>query len=390
MSVVLNEQQEKAVVEAMEWFKNKTKQVFEISGPAGSGKTTIVKQLVERLGLYEDQVVFCAFVGKAAMQLNRSGVKAKTIHSTIYDNVEVPVFDENGKLILKNNRPVTKPSFMKKDELDRNIKLIVVDEGSMIDSKIASDLKSFNIPILVLGDLNQLPPVFGNPAFLTNPDVVLTQIMRQNQDSNIIKFSQKAINGEPINYGIYGDDVMVIRRDQITDTIMQKSDIVICAKNSTRDKLNKFIREEVYGIYEKYPVRGEKLICRQNNWRRSICNDIFLINGLIGYVENVSYETFNGKSIEIDFRPEFLDFDYFKRLNLDYNYLFMNHEERSKVKRSFFTKMEFGYVITCHLSQGSQYETVLVIDENVGTYDYHRKWLYTAITRASKKLILAI
>lgn len=388
MDFELNEQQKEALDKSLYWWNKKYKQVFEISGPAGSGKTTIVDFLIKNIGLQQDEVLFMAYVGKATMALTLRGNNAKTIHSTIYNLVEVPIIDENGNYHKKNGRIIMKPIFEKKESLPEHIKLLVIDEGSMINRNIAEDILSFGIPILILGDLNQLPPVFGEPYFLINPDVILTKIMRQAENDPIIMLSQMALRNEFIPIGKYGSRCFVIEKENITDNMLIKSDIVICGKNKTRDNINKYVRHTIKKIDKAYPTIGEKIICRQNNWNLSINDNCFLINGLIGYIEDVYIDTYNGKSICIDFRPEFLDNNCFEKIPIDYNFLFSSINKKTN-KKNYLNKFEFAYAITAHLAQGSQYEKVFVYDEKIGDKEYYRKWLYTAITRASKYLILA-
>lgn len=389
MGFILNPEQVEAVNKSSYWFEKQYKQVFEISGPAGSGKTTIVRLLIEKMGLGPDEVLFMAYVGKAAMALARQGNFAKTIHSSIYDRIETPKTDENGNIIKKDGRIVYNVKFVKKPFLPAHIKLLVIDEGSMANKQIAEDVLSFGLPVLVLGDLNQLPPVFGDPFFLINPDIVLTQIMRQAEDDPIIYLSQLAIKSKKIDIGKYGPRCFVIDKESITDNMLVKSDIVICGKNKTRDRMNKHVRENIYKIDDPYPVKGEKMICRLNNWSKVIEDNIFLINGLIGYVQDTYLETYDKKSICIDFRPEFLDNNYFEKIQIDYEYIFLPYEKKKNWK-SFYNKFEFANAITAHLAQGSQYGKVFVYDEKIGDKDYYRKWLYTAITRAMYGLILAI
>jgi len=323
MKIVPNKQQKKAVIESVKWLKSGYKQVFEISGPPGSGKTFIVYLIRKAMKLNPLDVLFMAYVGKATMALTLQGNNAKTMHSSIYDRVDLPKMDENGKFILKNGRILTTPGFVKKKSLPDNIKLIVVDEGSMINEKYALDILSFKLPVLVLGDLNQLFPIFGKPYFLRQPDIILTEIMRQAKDDPIIHLSQKAINGEIIEIGKYGDRCFVINKEDITDNMLTKTDIVICGKNKTRDHINKYVREEIYKIDKPYPVKGEKLICRQNNWDMSVDEGkIFLVNGLVGYVEETHLDTYNKRSLCIDFRPEFLKETCFERVAID---SFMSH-----------------------------------------------------------------
>ncbi len=385
MSFELNPQQNEALKEAYKWFRKKNNQVFEISGPAGSGKTSIVYELIKKLGLAHEEVLFMAYVGKATMALALKGNFAKTIHSTIYKLEHVPKLDEDNNPIMNNGRVVTRLSFVKRKSLPSNIKLLVIDEGSMIDKTIAEDILSFNIPILVLGDLDQLPPVFGDSYFLRRPDVVLTQVMRQSEGHPIIYLSQRAKKGIPIEYGKYGN-CHVIKHSELTDKLMVQSDIIICGRNKTRQKINDHFRKEISGVTKKLPVYGDKLVCRKNNWNLSIDDNIFLINGMIGYVENVHMDTYNKNSICIDFRPEFLTDKVFYKIPIDLESLFAPLTEPDK--RTYTNKFQFGRAITCHLSQGSQYDSVLVFREKLGIESYQRKWDYTAITRAVNELIL--
>lgn len=148
MGIILTDEQEACAKKGVKWFKRGYKQTFEISGPAGTGKTTIVKYIIELLGLNMYEVLFVAYVGKAALQLTRSGVNGKTIHSTIYD-FQLETKKVDGVPVMKNGKPVKFPKFSLKNSLGPHIKLIVVDEGSMVSENIALDLESFGIPILV-------------------------------------------------------------------------------------------------------------------------------------------------------------------------------------------------------------------------------------------------
>jgi ATP-dependent exoDNAse (exonuclease V) alpha subunit len=389
MGIILNSQQVDATDESEIWWKKQYKQTFEISGPAGSGKTTIVHYLIDRIGLNPDEVLFMAYVGKATMALARQGNNAQTIHSTIYNLVDQPKLDEDGNIVKKNGRIVTVLKFEKKPCLPSNIKLLVIDEGSMVNKAIAEDILSFGLPVLILGDLNQLPPVFGDPYFLVNPDVILTQIMRQKENDPIIYLSQLAIKGKRFEIGKYGPKCYVIDKESISDNLLVKSDIVICGKNKTRDNINRYVRRNIMGIDKDFPLKGEKLICRQNNWKLCLDDNIYLINGLIGYVENIYLDTYNKRSLCIDFRPEFMPDKYFEKIPIDYEFLFESYENKVN-KRSFYNKFEFANAITCHLSQGSQYNKVLVYDEKMGDRTYYNKWRYTAVTRAIEGLVIAV
>ena len=386
----LNEQQAQAIEALRKWWYNGNKQVFQISGAAGTGKTTLIRYLINEIKLEHDEVLFTAFVGKATLAMTRNGLNAKTLHSAICYCKDEPVLDENGNVVTEYNRRVTKRVFTRRRKIDPRIRLIVVDEGSMVPAKMADWLLKFKVPIIVLGDLNQLPPVIGDSFFLKEPDVVLTQIMRQSSESPIPYFAQNVLqNGTKcLSPGLQiGDKINVLSKADITPELLKDYDVIICGTNKTRNNLNTYIRERIYGRTQDYPVIGDKLICRENDWTFSV-DDVYLINGLIGYVTDIDLESISDYTMKIDFKPEFMDNE-FKNVTLDRIYMGLSPNDK-RFYRSNYHKFEYGYAITCHLSQGSQYNRVLVFNESFGTAEERRKWLYTAVTRAIDKVTILI
>ena len=386
----LNEQQAQAIEALRKWWYNGNKQVFQISGAAGTGKTTLIRYLINEIKLEHDEVLFTAFVGKATLAMTRNGLNAKTLHSAICYCKDEPVLDENGNVVTEYNRRVTKRVFTRRRKIDPRIRLIVVDEGSMVPAKMADWLLKFKVPIIVLGDLNQLPPVIGDSFFLKEPDVVLTQIMRQSSESPIPYFAQNVLqNGTKcLSPGLQiGNKINVLSKADITPELLKDYDVIICGTNKTRNNLNTYIRERIYGRTQDYPVIGDKLICRENDWTFSV-DDVYLINGLIGYVTDIDLESISDYTMMIDFKPEFMDNE-FKNVTLDRIYMGLSPNDK-RLYRSNYHKFEYGYAITCHLSQGSQYNRVLVFNESFGTAEERRKWLYTAVTRAIDKVTILI
>ena len=386
----LNEQQAQAIEALRKWWYDGKKQVFQISGAAGTGKTTLIRYLINEIKLGHDEVLFTAFVGKATLAMTRNGLNAKTLHSAICYCKDEPVLDENGNVVTEYNRRVTKRVFTRRKKIDPRIRLIVVDEGSMVPAKMADWLLKFKVPIIVLGDLNQLPPVIGDSFFLKEPDVVLTQIMRQSSESPIPYFAQNVLqNGTKcLSPGLQiGNKINVLSKADITPELLKDYDVIICGTNKTRNNLNTYIRERIYGRTQEYPVIGDKLICRENDWTFSV-DDVYLINGLIGYVTDIDLESISDYTMKIDFKPEFMDNE-FKNVTLDRIYMGLSPNDK-RFYRSNYHKFEYGYAITCHLSQGSQYNRVLVFNESFGTAEERRKWLYTAVTRAIDKVTILI
>lgn len=329
---------------------------FRLGGYAGTGKTTVIKILRSTFTSVRFAVV--SFTGKAVDVLRRKGVSAKTIHSLIY-NFSI----DNGK-----------PVFSLKEDLPYEVDVIVVDESSMISTQLYEDLKSFGIKLIFVGDPGQLEPIGNNPNLMKECDYVLEHIHRQAEQSPIIQYAQDIRLGKPI--GLYKDtelSQLEITNERIVADELKTFEQVICAKNITRKFYNKTIRSRL-GRKQPGIEEGEKLICLFNNVRLGV------FNGMILFVDKIKSENewrwiVNAKD-EVGNPKEGLPI---------WKYPYFNETYDAFKVPSEYALTDYGYVITCHKSQGSEWNSVFVIDEPLPKTDM-RRWRYTAITRASKKL----
>lgn len=410
--IELTEEQSDALTLIKEWFFNLDAQIFVLCGYAGTGKTFLIDYAVKSLGLVAgESAAFVTPTGKAASVLIRGGTPAGTLHSLIYMREEDVEVDENGEVISERFL-----RFVKREKIDKNIRLIVVDETSMVSDETLKDLLSYGVKCLFCGDPAQLPPVGGSNTLLSMPCITLTQIVRQEENA-IVRLAERARAGLPIDYGEYGDGVAVIpradfRRD-MRRWLFSKADQIIVGTNRTRNAVNREMRESL-GIPPEnlLPVDGEKIICTLNNWSRVLDEKgmFHLVNGIIGKCYHVR-EQEDGLG-QLDFRADFLEetvydlpFDagiftqgrYFHGYG-DKACLLQNgtlvHERNTDMLRRFrikredaINRFEFAYAVTCHKAQGSEYDFAIVFDES-GYFENGREWLYTAITRAKKKLLI--
>lgn len=373
--------QRTAIEKAIEWYfgRSHEQRVFVVGGFAGTGKTTIVKLMIEILGLTKFQVLFSAFTGKAVNVLRLRGNIAQTIHRTFYQ-----IYGSGSRI-----------QFRLKSSLPSIIKLIVIDEVSMVNDKIMEDILSFGVPVLCMGDPGQLPPIFGGNKYIKEPDVFLTEVMRQDDKSGILTLATKARQNEVIPFGEYGDS-FVLPYDKIQP--LESYDTVLCWRNATRVRLNNMIRSNL-GITHSYPIKGEKLICLNNSYVHDLEYEglgMLIVNGLNCISVSEPYDIDDeSDTFKLKFKPDFIPQNNVFFDTRCEKALFDTQSTGSVWKESEdadrdddIVKVDFGYALTVHKSQGSEWGNVLIINDYEGNPRNYPNWLYTAITRGKKSITL--
>ena len=387
----LTNKQQLGLQVAVQRFKNKEKYTC-ISGYAGSGKSTLVKFIVQSLpGIDpETDVIYATFTGKAAQVLLKKGNKnVSTLHKLLYESLPRP----DGSWYRK---PVERIPY----------KIVVVDEVSMVPQSMIEQLFKYSIYLLALGDPFQLPPIQKDDVntLLNKPHVFLDEIMRQAQESEIIRVSMDIREGKDLSL-LDGKEVKIFDNSQFTEDMLLWADQVLVATNQTRINLNNTMRR-LLGR-EGGPQDGDKVICLKNEWDILADNEDPLVNGTIGFLKD-SYSTY------VNF-PRFLGghhFDVlqsdfvsdggalFRDINMDQKMIMTgekccdwktaytigrNLNHKHKLPKEF----TYGYAVTCHKAQGSQWEKVLIVEEKF-PFDKteHARWLYTALTRAEEKAVI--
>lgn len=366
-------QQDDALKAVARWLKTGRPQIFRLFGYAGTGKTTLARFFAEHV---DGDVQFAAFTGKAAQVMrSRGAVNARTIHSLIYrPKGEEEVADEaTGKTTMT-------PTFsLNRQSPVGRAKLIIVDECSMVDEELGRDLMSFGTPILVLGDPGQLPPISGAGFFTeAEPDFLLTDIHRQARDNPIIRLALDVREGREFMRGDYGT-AKVIGRDEVNRELVLEADQVLVGINRTRRRYNQRLRE-LKGFAALYPQAGDKLVCLRNDPAKG------LLNGSLWTVMSSAKETMK-PGINLLVSPEEDDPE---RGVAKIKLLKAAFEDPDAdipwATKKRYDDFDFGYALTVHKAQGSQWNNVVLFDESFAFKDMRQRWLYTAVTRAAETL----
>lgn len=366
----LSEEQGLAVKAVKDWFKSK-RQVFELSGAAGTGKTTLAKHITEELGLIGNEVLYCAFTGKAALVLSQKGcTPSSTVHGAIY------------KATQSEHTGIWSFSLYTQGLKELGVKLVVLDEAPMLGADIAQDLLECGVKVLALGDRHQLPPVDGEAFFgVSEPDFLLTEIHRQAADNPIIALATLVRNGGTLKVGDYGSS-RVIKAKKFDSAEMLNADITLCGRNDTRQHFNNLYRiatgMKQYG-WEPQPT--ERLICLRNNKDRGFLN---------GQMFTVEDQQSDGKDVTCLLKP--IDYPETPAVKISTPIEYFKGEDAQldwRVKKSV-DEFSYGWVVSCHKFQGSQAQHVLILDQSQVFREHRARWLYTALTRASEKITVYI
>jgi exodeoxyribonuclease-5 len=360
-------EQERALDEVGRWLKKRGRgeQVFRLFGYAGTGKTTLARHVAEGV---EGNVVFAAYTGKAALVMQSRGCPdARTIHSLIYRPKDVD--SEEPSFVLNG------------DSEAANAKLIVIDECSMVDEELGRDLLSFGRPVLVLGDPAQLPPVKGGGYFTeAEPDVMLGEVHRQAAGDPIVHLSMVVREGGRPKAGDYGS-TRVIRREDIDSARVLAADQVLVGLNRSRRLYNKRIRQ-LLGRTSITPEPGDKLVCLRNDRTKG------LLNGGVWRVQSATGVARNGK-LRMTVVPEEESSRKAQRIGVIPAF-FESEDEIPFSLRKNSDEFDYGYALTVHKAQGSQWDDVVLFDESFAFREHRSRWLYTGVTRASKRLTLVL
>lgn len=391
--MILTRKQAEGLLIAIDRYKAGKKYTV-ISGYAGSGKSTLVRFIIEALDVDENDICYCAFTGKATEVLRKKGNKnACTLHKLLYKSIPKPT-----------------GGFIRKIKPFIDYKIVVVDEVSMAPKTLIDLLFTHNVYVICLGDPGQLPPIDKDEDnhLLDHPHIFLDEIMRQAQESEIIRLTMKIRNHDYIPY-YNGKEVKIIPYSQLNTGVLQWGDQILTATNNKRLAINNQMRQLLK--YPNHPVDGDKMICLRNYWDDFSKNEDPLINGTIGTLQN-SFQTWrqippiaksNIKKFDVltgDLIIPETD-DIYNLVDMDYQMILTGQKccgwqlsyklGKLQLKYGDLVPKEFAYAyaITCHKAQGSSWPNIVVLEESF-PFDKieHARWLYTACTRAEKKLVL--
>jgi ATP-dependent exoDNAse (exonuclease V) alpha subunit len=350
MSVTLSDEQEQAMAAIDAFVADSTQKYFVLHGLAGTGKTTLLAHVAQQY----DYAALCCPTGKAASVIRRrTGLPAQTIHSYFY-RLKEKIKDKAGHEVL-----VFEP-------IDINLRsgLVLLDESSMISDVLANDILRTGAGVIACGDPGQLPPVKGE-QFFCRADFTLREIHRQALESPIIRQAHRVREGR--RYMADGDAFRVAADG--TDADLLNADVVLCWTNNTRNHMNGKCRR-IRGYWQSYPQPDEPLVCLKSAAQYGVFN-----GGIYSLLE-----PFRQSDTSIT-----LDVDGTVTTIPNVNFRGVTSSLKPGVEAT--TSFDFGYRMTVHKAQGSEWDSVVLIDEYNRT-DFRREWLYTGVTRAAQRILV--
>lgn len=402
-------QQRVALDRARRWLDappSPATQVHYIDGHAGTGKTTLARELAAHAG---PGVLCAAYTGKAASVMAAKGLpNTSTVHRLIYTPsgdggaAREALEEELHRLVATPERQMTEAQELRLQAVQRALReaqgermrfclkeesalsgapLLILDEVSQADVRMVEDLLSFGTRVLALGDSAQLPPVRGQGFFVgRTPDSHLTEVHRQAQGSAILALATAAREGRALPEGEF-KDARVVRKVEAQQAL--DADQILCGTNKKRMAINRRHRQ-LGGHTHPLPRAGERVVCLSNNY------ELGLMNGTTWTVEADAYEDDGGDGglgcVTLRLRPS--DGGASQAFPIDAQ-IFEQGEEGMSRFGSSNGQFTFGYALTVHKSQGSQWDDVMLFADWPGRTGA-REFLYTGITRAARHLTVVL
>lgn len=336
----LSEEQKHVIREIMSFKKDEVR----LGGLAGTGKSTVIKHLAELLPDFK----ICAYTGKAASVLTKKGIDARTIHSLIYK-----AYTDSENRVRFSLAP----------SLD--CEGIIVDEASMVSEAIYRDLKWFGKPMIFVGDHGQLEPIGDKFNLMAEPDYRLETIHRN--AGEIAHFAQHIRMGyRPSGWQFKGsgERIKFISRGSHRP-LVSKVDQVICAFNKTRAEMNALVREQLR-LDDSGPCLGDRVMCLRNE------RQLGLFNGMQGEITFIS----DDESFVFESGDLVEEVPYEKST---FNQVKYEFDQDGPIP------FDYAYAITAHRAQGSEYDSVMVLEQRCDLWD-HKRWAYTAASRAIEEI----
>lgn len=423
----------------------KSRQVFILKGYAGTGKTAVLQALAKSMQQLKHKTLLLAPTGRAAKVLGRSaGQEAFTIHRQLYKPVQHPFSGQISTELRKNYHSYT---LFIVDEASMVSAGSSSDEEGLLSDLIFFVFSKPGNALLLVGDPAQLPPVGEACSVGLETDVLrfayelevhehtLTEVSRQQADSGILinaTYLRECLQQRPaqlqLNTSGYSD-VFQLPEERLLDALRYSfklagvgNTLLICATNEETIRLNKRIRQEVLG-YTEGPREGEMLMIARNNYQSMPKESklSYLANGEFVEVEQVldEEERYGFRFMRLLLRlpdephepafeslilPETLESTHtslpearsrqlFEAVSRNYRFLNRARQVRALKKDPYLNALQVkhAYALTCHKAQGGQWDHVLLhagfwLHEPNNTDKL--RWLYTAITRASKALFI--
>lgn len=431
--------------------------VLSLAGLAGTGKTALAGRLAAELGI---SIAYATPTNKAAGVLRRkldtaAGRKVRTYFSMMYFPVAKNRCMLSGRQVNEVDcgcsvrrsgedkcdcprrfRPCgscrgkckvdSEIQFNLRDNVGGHRELVLLDEASMISESRINEIRSLGLPVMLVGDHGQLPPVKERMnSWMTHPTVTLTTNHRQADSNGIVAAALRMRETGELPFGHYGDgstvsvsakqspqvleilnperlqpgpdSVVIVPYNSMRSSINRRMHEMMPPTDADRQRMSRRIRDGLPGL----PYVGERVISLQNHYtgtpvvQRTAAGwnpvgEEFVWNGTTGTIRDVNPMNENERNtvilvIELDDTPVAMGGNAHVIVRADVRQFGAPAKMRADQHARDAQLWDYGYALTAHKAQGSEYSRVVVLDQNPAE---RKRWMYTAMTRAKDKLVV--
>ena len=375
------------------WWRKYTHQIIEVSGTIGTGVNELIQSFIELIQLDPREVIYLSYNQREVLDLAFNKLHSYYINNILYSYSRIVDFDSIPVINPSSKELVYQWKKKLKTKLDSKYKLMIVSDSTLLSLTTIKDLASFGLPIILLRDPLLLPS-YDTHTFLLEANINLQEQSSKYNRDPLVYIANRVINHLPIAEGNY-DALTIINRKRLNLYNLKSSDMILTLSDALSDTINASYREKILNRKNTINILGERLILDETLYGRKIINQdntkvkVYLTKGSVGNITRINKHASNTKYVSMDFKLDIYH-EPFSDIALDRHHLNGIEAKSYQLKPDEVAKFSYAYALSTPKARFSNWDKVVLILDKANDSLLETSLIYTAITRAKDKLIIAL
>lgn len=376
-----------ALNKLIKWYEKYNHQVIHISGSIGTGLDEVINDFLTYEDFKKYEILYLSNDQTEVLSLAAKQNHAYCLNEFMYDWYK----DVDLSSLAVINPKANKVSYVWKKRRNKHInkayRIIIIPSASIVSLDELNDLCKYHLPIILISDKNEFMES-DSCVRLHEPNILLRDVTDSKQKDPITYFANRILNDEVLPYGNF-KTISILPKKESNKFNFKFSDIILCESN--KDDLNALYRERILKHKTIITYTNEKLYLTEDT-HQFVQNEsenkikVYLNKGMVGNVIKINKHTPFTRYVNMIFKPDFYD-DTFE-LILDRSLFYDVNKSTRQLNPFESFKFNYGYALNIEDALRSHWNDITIYDDIFEDYNYHKKFLYTAIRRSTNSIVL--